>query len=405
MKKSRAFLSMLLAITISTSAVFASGDLGTQKGKLSTVKNEKGKITSEIKEKKKEVNGINQNIYSLDSKITESQSKLDNLQSQLSGLNVDIKSTKTKINQIEKDLDKNEKLLKERLRVMYKTKDISYLEILLASEDLTDLLSNVNNIQRIVDYDREVLENLESNKKKHESQKRSLEASKNKMTKIQEQMKTEKTVMEQNMSVQLTEKHKLSQDIDKLRLQEEELQRESSSIEKQIQDILAESARKEREAREAAKKNNSNSNSNSSSKPVTQTQTNYSGGSMHWPLAVRGTITSGYGSRRDPVTGSSSFHQGLDIAAPKGTSVYAALSGTVIYSGYRNSYGNVVMINHGGGLVTVYAHNSSLVAKKGQEVKKGDIISKVGSTGYSTGNHLHFEVRKNGSTVNPRGYI
>ncbi len=404
MKKSRVLLSILLTISISTSSVFAASNLGDQKSKLSTVKNEKGKITAEIKEKKKEVNSINKNIYSLDYKINESQAKLDGLQTELAGLNVNIKSTKSKINQIEKDLDKNEKLLKERLRVMYKTKDVSYLEILLASENITDLLSNVNNIQRIVDYDREVLENLESNKKKHEAQKRSLEASKTKMTKIQEQVKSEQASMEQNMGAQLTEKHKIAQDIGKLRLQEEELQRESSSIEKQIQAILAESARK---AKEEAKKNNTNTNTNKNTTTTTKAgnQTNYSGGSMRWPLAVRGTITSTYGSRSDPINGVSSFHQGLDIAAPRGTAVYAAADGTVIYSGYRNSYGNVVMINHGGGIVTVYAHNSSLVAKKGQEVKRGDIISKVGSTGYSTGNHLHFEVRKNGSTVNPRGYI
>ncbi|MGL5257607.1 MAG: murein hydrolase activator EnvC family protein [Proteocatella sp.] len=398
MKKSKVLLSLLLIISISSSTVFAASDLGTQKGKLNTVKTEKGKISAEIKEKKQEVKNIKNNIYSLDSKINESQAKLDTMQTQMAGLNVEIKSTKNKITTIEKDLVKNEALLKERLRVMYKTKDVSYLEILLNSENIIDLLSNVNNIQRIVDYDREVLENLEASKKKHEAQKRSLEASKTKMTKIQEQMKAEQAVMEQNMSVQITEKHKIAQDINSLKLQEEELQRESASIEKQIQAILAESARK---AAEEAKKN---------AKPGTkvktpQAQPNYSGGSMRWPLAVRGTITSGYGSRRDPVNGVSSFHQGLDIAAPKGTAVYAALDGTVIFSGYRNSYGNVVMINHGGGIVTVYAHNSSLVARQGQTVKAGDVISRVGSTGYSTGNHLHFEVRKNGSTVNPRGYI
>ncbi len=126
---------------------------------------------------------------------------------------------------------------------------------------------------------------------------------------------------------------------------------------------------------------------------------------MHWPLAIRGTITSTYGYRSDPINGSKSFHQGLDIAAPKGTAVYAASDGVVIFSGYKNSYGNVVMIDHGGGIVTVYAHNSSLVAKTGQTVKRGSVISKVGSTGYSTGNHLHFEVRKNGATINPRNYV
>lgn len=399
MKRSKVLLSILLSITISVSTAFAATDLGNQKSKLNDVKNEKGKISAAIHEKKKEVNSINKNIYSLDYKINESQDKLDSMQKQMAGLNVEIKSTKNKINQIEKDLDKNEELLKERLRVMYKTKDISYLEILLSSENIIDLLSNVNNIQRVVDYDRQVLEELESSKKKHEAQKRSLESSKNKMTKIQEQIKAEQTVMASNMSVQLTEKHKIAQDIDKLRMQEEELQRESASIEKQIQEILAENARK---AAEAAKKNAKTGKKGNTTPAVQQ---NYSGGAMHWPLAVRGTITSPYGSRRDPMTGVSTFHQGLDIAAPKGTAVYAAADGTVIFSGYRNSYGNVVMIDHGGGIVTVYAHNSSLVASKGQTVKKGQVISKVGSTGYSTGNHLHFEVRKNGSTVNPRGYI
>lgn len=400
MKKSKVLLSLLLIMSISSSTVFAASDLGTEKSKLNTVKTEKGKISAEIKEKKQEVNNIKNNIYSLDSKINESQSKLDSMQTQMAGLNVEIKSTKNKITTIEKDLVKNEALLKERLRVMYKTKDVSYLEIILNSENLIDLLSNVNNIQQIVDYDREVLENLETSKQKHEAQKRSLEASKTKMTKIQEQMKAEQAVMEQNMSVQLTEKHKIAQDINSLKLQEEELQRESASIEKQIQAILAESARK---AAEEAKKNAKPGTTTKTPQP--QPQPNYSGGSMRWPLAVKGKITSGYGSRRDPINGVSSFHQGLDIAAPKGTSVYAAADGTVIFSGYRNSYGNVVMINHGGGIVTVYAHNSSLVAKKGQTVKAGTVISKVGSTGYSTGNHLHFEVRKNGSTVNPRGYI
>lgn len=381
MKRTRTLLSIILIMTMSFSTSFAATDVSSQKSQLNTVKTEKGKITAEIKEKKKEVNGINQNIYGLDQKINDSQVKLDNLQSQLAGLNVNIKQTKVQINQIEKDLDKNEELLKERLRVMYKTNDISYIQILLDSDNIIDMLSNVNNIQRIVNHDKELLAKLEVSKKRHQEQKRSLEASKKKMTQIQSQVESEQKTMESNMNTQLGEKHKIAQDIEKLRIQEEELQRESAAIEKQIQKLLAKSTSK------------------------SSTQKVYSGGSMQWPLAVRGTITSNYGSRRDPITGSSSFHQGLDIAAPRGTAVYAASDGVVIFSGYKNSYGNVVMIDHGGGIVTVYAHNSSLVAKRGQSVKRGALISKVGSTGYSTGNHLHFEVRKNGSTVNPKSYV
>lgn len=387
MKKIKMLLSIVLVMTMSFSTSFAATAVSTKKGELYTVKTEKKQVAAEINEKKKEVYDIKQNIYGLDKKINSSQVKLDQLQSELAGLNVNIKKAKSQINSIEKDLDRNEELLKERLRVMYKTKDVSYVQILVESNDITDLLSNVNNIQRIVNHDKELLEKLESSKKKHEEQKQSLEASKVKMTQIQAQVKSEQLVMEVNMSVQYTEKHKIAQDIDQLKLQEEELQRESAAIEKEIRKLMPKTTSKT---------------------PTTVKGTapqNYSGGSMQWPLAVRGTITSTYGSRRDPMTGASSFHQGLDIAAPRGTSVYAASDGVVIFSGYKNSYGNVVMINHGGGIVTVYAHNSSLVARKGASVKRGDLISKVGSTGYSTGNHLHFEVRVNGSTVNPRNYV
>lgn len=379
--KKGAIVSGILIASLSFSTVFAAPDLNTQKSQLNNIKTEKGKITSEISQKKQEVNNINKNIYSLDQKINQSQVKLDELQAQMAGLNVNIKATKNKISEIEKDLEKNEELLQERLRVMYKTSDISYLEILLSSEDITDLLSNVNNIQRVVNHDKTLLDELEQSKQKHMQQKKSLEASKEKMSKIQKEMESEKLLMEGNLGIQFTEKHKIAQDIDKLRIQEEELQKESAAIERQIQSLLAKPTSK------------------------SSTQKNYSGGTMHWPLAVKGTITSGYGSRVDPLSGARSFHLGLDIAAPKGTAVYAASDGTVIFSGYKNSYGNVVMIDHGGGIVTVYAHNSSLVSRSGQSVKRGAVISKVGSTGDSTGNHLHFEVRKNGATVNPRNYI
>ncbi|MGB5824225.1 MAG: peptidoglycan DD-metalloendopeptidase family protein [Proteocatella sp.] len=387
MKKTRTLLSIILVMTMSFSTSFAAATVSTKKSELYTVKTEKKQVTAEINEKKKEVYDIKQNIYGLDKKINSSQAKLDQLQSELAGLNVNIKKAKSQIDDIEKDLDKNEELLEERLRVMYKTKDVSYVQILVDSENITDLLSNVNNIKRIVNHDKELLAKLEADKKKQEEQKKSLEASKVKMTQIQAQVKSEQQVMAANMSAQYTEKHKIAQDIDQLKLQEEELQRESSAIEKEILRLMPKTTSK-------------TTNTTKGTAPK-----NYSGGSMHWPLAVKGTITSTYGSRRDPKTGANSFHQGLDIAAPRGTAVYAASDGVVIFSGYKNSYGNVVMINHGGGIVTVYAHNSSLVAKRGATVKRGQLISKVGSTGYSTGNHLHFEVRQNGSTVNPKNYV
>ena len=126
---------------------------------------------------------------------------------------------------------------------------------------------------------------------------------------------------------------------------------------------------------------------------------------MLWPLPIRGTLTSSYSNRISPITGRAEFHLGQDIAAPAGTAVYAANAGKVITAQYQRSYGNVVIIDHGGGVSTIYAHNSSLAVSAGQNVTRGQTIARVGSTGDSTGNHLHFEVRKNGRAVNPMQYF
>ena len=131
----------------------------------------------------------------------------------------------------------------------------------------------------------------------------------------------------------------------------------------------------------------------------------YTGGIMLWPAPGYTTITSTFGYRIHPIFGLQRFHSGLDIAVPLGTSVLAANSGTVIKTAYSSSYGNMVMIDHGGGIVTAYAHLSEFVANVGDEVEKGTVIAKSGSTGWSTGPHLHFEVRVNGEYVDPTDYL
>ena len=128
-------------------------------------------------------------------------------------------------------------------------------------------------------------------------------------------------------------------------------------------------------------------------------------GAYLWPCPSSLTITSSYGYRTHPISGVKKLHTGMDIGASYGANVVAAAGGTVIMSKYYGGYGNCIIIDHGGGVATLYGHMSSLVAKNGQKVAAGETIGKVGSTGNSTGNHLHFEVRINGSTVNPAGYV
>jgi murein DD-endopeptidase MepM/ murein hydrolase activator NlpD len=131
----------------------------------------------------------------------------------------------------------------------------------------------------------------------------------------------------------------------------------------------------------------------------------YSGGKMAWPVPGYSRISSPYGYRIHPIFKVKKLHTGIDIPAPTGTAITAAAAGTVIYSDWLGGYGKVIMLDHGGGVVSLYAHNSALVLSEGQSVKRGDTISKAGSTGNSTGPHLHFEVRKNGAYVDPLPWL
>ena len=132
----------------------------------------------------------------------------------------------------------------------------------------------------------------------------------------------------------------------------------------------------------------------------------YVGGELQWPVPLDYTkVTSGYAWRTSPITGRKELHNGIDIPAPLGTSVYAANTGTVVIATWHYSYGNYIMIDHGGGIMTLYAHNSQLLVSVGDKVKKGQVIAKVGSTGDSTGNHCHFSVRNNGSFIDPMQYF
>ena len=135
----------------------------------------------------------------------------------------------------------------------------------------------------------------------------------------------------------------------------------------------------------------------------------YSGGQLGWPVPCKvpasSSLSSGFVYRKKPIGSGYEYHSGYDIPAPYGSDIVAAEGGTVIYSGWMNGYGNTIMINHGGGIVTLYAHNSSLVVAKGATVTRGQVVAKCGSTGNSTGNHCHFEVRLNGTAVSPEPYL
>ena len=350
----------------------------TSKEKLNEINAEKKKVKAELYETNKKWQEISASLASLDKQISETEGKLDNLQGQMKNLNTNIRATKSKVEAAQKEIDENDDLLNQRIRMMYKTSDMTYLQLLLESKSIPDLISNVYNVQTIVNSDLDLLEQLEQKKNELKAYEEKLLQEKDRMNQVQNTIKTEQSQLNKYSQQQKSQKESLDKEKSLLAARQRQLEVESNAME---QTILAEMRR-----------------AGSNNQP-------YTGGRMLWPLPIRGTLTSSYSNRISPITGRAEFHLGQDIAAPAGTAVYAANAGKVITAQYQRSYGNVVIIDHGGGVSTIYAHNSSLAVSAGQNVTRGQTIARVGSTGDSTGNHLHFEVRKNGRAVNPMQYF
>ncbi|HCX61418.1 MAG TPA: hypothetical protein DHU59_03165 [Clostridiales bacterium] len=272
-----------------------------------------------------------------------------------------------------KDIEENNKLLGERLRAMYKSGTSGYIELILNAENLTDAMTRVDMVQLIVESDVELLKSIEEQKKKVEEVKLSLENEKLELADVIKELSDKKESVETASKAKDDYISSLEQDIKSLELLMVAEEAQSSQIERDILSL--------------------------------QGAGEFSGGGMSWPLPGYSRISSYFGGRADPITGAWSNHRGIDIPGPYGQPIVSSNDGIVIFSGYHWSYGNYVIIDHGGGISTLYSHASKLLVGKGQAVSKGETIALVGSTGYSTGNHVHFEYRINGVPQNPLNYV
>ena len=291
-------------------------------------------------------------------------------------LQKNIDQIQEKLNKVQKEYDKQKKMLEERLVSIYEEGDVQYIDVLLSSTSLSDFLSNYYLITELATYDTQLLNEVETQKNIIEEQNKKLSEQKEQMAENkQTQLKTSK-VLQNNKTLR---EHYISQ----LSEQEQKIQGDIDEYNKQYKEIEAEILML--------------------SKNVISEE--YIGGIMAWPIPGYTTLTSLYGMRVHPITGAYKLHTGIDISAPLGTYFVAAANGVVSKATYNTAYGNMVIIDHGGGVSTLYAHGSEIVVQAGQQVKKGDVVLKVGSTGYSTGAHAHFEVRINGQPVNPMDYI
>ena len=284
-----------------------------------------------------------------------------------------------KIEIAQEDCETREEILRDRLVEMYKAGDVTYLDVLLSSKSLTEFISSYFLMRQIVEYDNLYIEQIEREKNE-------LEETKTKLEKQQKEIRTVKAKKEQTTTILTNKKILQKAQASKLTKAEKELQKEITEYKKEvyrIQSLIAQASGEE-------------------FLPI-----QYTGGNMIWPVAKEGTaITSYYEQREHPISGIVHYHSGIDIGnAYFGTPVVAAMDGYVSYAGWLGGYGNCVIINHGDGVSTLYGHGQAILTTLHKQVKQGDLIMEVGSTGNSTGPHLHFEVRINGYTVNPLLYV
>ncbi|HBI91409.1 MAG TPA: peptidase M23 [Terrisporobacter glycolicus] len=336
---------------------------------------------SKLKSNQEKQEELDVKIKNLNEKKEKVEEKINQANKKIETINNESEKLKEDIKKLEKDITSNEESLGDRLKVINSNYTLGYLKVILSSNSISDFLNNVYIVQEVVEQDKQMLKDLESDKSEIEEKKTILDKNKEEAKVIKDELVKDKKSLEEDKA-----------ELKKLKSQ---LVNEEEALEEKLQKIAAENA---------ANSNKSDSNKSDSNKSDSgNSNAVISNGS--WPVPGHSTISSPFGYRIHPVLGVSKLHTGIDIPAPTGTPAVAVASGTVIYSGVQGSYGNTVMIRHDNGLVSLYAHNSSLVVKVGDKVKKGQVVTKIGSTGRSTGPHLHFEIRVNGTPQNPLNYL
>jgi len=377
------------AVPISASSI---GDLQNQQKQA----DDKAKAAQDkLNKTKQQADDALKQVDKLDAELTDVNDSLDAINTRLSETQAMLLRTQLELEQATAAKQQELQAFQERARFLYVYGKMGYLGIILQSSSISDLLNRVVYVERIVAYDRDLTGKLKASELLVRTKLSNVNDQKLQIQDLQAQQQDKQAALQQTIDSKNQLLEKLQSDAD---MYAQELASDKAASQ-QISDLIKK-RQAELDAAAAAAAAAKQEKAAGGAVP-------YSGGKVAWPLPGYTTISSPYGSRINPINRGREFHTGIDIPAPTGVQIHAAGGGTVIAAGYNvvHGYGYSILIDHGNGLATFYGHCSKLFVKSGSTVKKGQVIGNVGSTGYSTGSHLHFEVHVDGSAKNPINYL
>lgn len=349
---------------------------------IENLKNSINDVKEELDSLKTEKNTIQKYINQLDQKFNNLTAEIEEFEKKIEEKKTDIEETKIKLEEAKIACDEQYAAMKLRIQFIYENPSASLFELVLSSESLAEALNRADNVFAMSEYERKMMDKLTATKEEIALQEITLEAELEELDMMQAELEKQKVKVNASINEKKGELRSKTSEISDANAEQSDYQKQLEEQEKLLDEIEEQIARA--------------ANPNAYEGEVT---------GFIWPCPAYTRISSYFGPRPQPVPGASTNHKGVDLAAPYGANILASASGVVTTSKYSVSAGNYVVIAHGNGISTVYMHASSLLVSVGQTVTQGQVIAKVGSTGYSSGNHLHFGVIKNGTYVNPLNYI
>ncbi len=385
---------VLLLLCLSFPAYGTKKELEAEKEKTSVIEEEKKKVEDTLKNLEGQKADTESYVRQLDQEMAAISSQLEELSGQIADKESEIAVTQEELSAAQEAEVQQYDAMKLRIKYMYEKGDTTFIDLILESKSISQLLNRAEYISQISQYDRQMLDEYAATRQTIADNEAKLESERADLLALQESTQAKHNSVEELLAAKEEQLKSYEMQIASAQSQINAYEQDLAAQESKIRQIEEEMQKAEEEARKKAE-----------SSGTSYTVKSLGNTKFIWPCPSSSRITSAFGGRESPTEGASSNHQGIDIGASTGSDIVAAADGVVTIATYSASAGNYVMLSHGGGVSTVYMHCSSLNVSEGQSVTQGQVIAKVGSTGYSTGPHLHFGIRSGGSYVNPSNYV